>query len=93
MNKSNTTLYIGITNDLMRRVYEHKHELVEGFSKRYNLHKLVYFEETDDVSRAIDREKQLKNWHRDWKMNLIKQGNPEFKDLAADWFDDGEAGK
>jgi len=80
-NKNNTTLYIGVTNDLVRRIYEHKNELVDGFTKKYRLKKLVYFEILDDPENAIIREKQLKNWHRDWKINLITENNPEFTDL------------
>jgi putative endonuclease len=83
-NYTNTTLYIGVTNNLIKRVYQHKSEVVDGFSKTYKLNKLVYFEQTSDIMSAIQREKQLKNWHRDWKMNLIKQNNPEFKDLYND---------
>jgi len=70
-NKSNKVIYIGVTNDLERRMFEHRNKLVEGFTKRYNLMKLVYYEVTEDVESAISREKQLKNWHRDWKINLI----------------------
>jgi putative endonuclease len=81
-NKSNKVLYIGVTNDLIRRLFEHKNKLVDGFTKKYNLVKLVYYEATDDVEGALGREKQLKNWHRDWKINLIKQFNPEWKDLS-----------
>ena len=80
-NITNQVLYIGMTNNLQRRVYEHKHKLAEGFSKRYNLCKLVYYELTNDINATIAREKQLKRWHREWKINLIKQGNPEFDDL------------
>ena len=80
-NQMNSVLYIGVSNDLIRRMYEHKNKLVNGFSKRYNLNKLLYFEKTDNVEVAIQREKQLKNWHRQWKLNLIKENNPEFKDL------------
>lgn len=83
-NFSNTTLYIGITNNLERRFYEHKNGLVEGFSKKYKLNKLVYFEEFKYIDQAIAREKQLKNWHRDWKINLIKQQNPELSSLDAE---------
>jgi putative endonuclease len=81
-NKGNTTLYIGITNSLERRIYEHKNELVDGFTKKYQLKKLIYYEECSRAIDAIAREKQLKNWHRDWKINLIKSVNPTFKDLS-----------
>ena len=80
-NKWNTTFYIGVTNDLVRRIYEHKKGLIEGFSKKYNLEKLIYYEESQNIESAIIREKQLKNWHRDWKINLIKKNNSDFKDL------------
>lgn len=83
-NKHNTVFYIGITNNLERRDFEHKHQLIKGFSQKYQLHKLVYFEEFNDVKEAITREKQLKNWHRDWKLNLIRSTNPGFKDLSGD---------
>jgi putative endonuclease len=81
-NKSNKVLYIGVTNDLERRMYEHKNKMIDGFTKKYNLTKLVYFEVTTDVNSAIESEKQLKNWHRGWKINLIKEYNPEWKDLS-----------
>ncbi len=81
-NKSNKVLYIGVTNDLERRMYEHKNKMVDGFTKKYNLNKLVYFEGTTDVRGALEREKQLKNWHRSWKINLINEFNPEWKDLS-----------
>jgi len=80
-NKVNTVLYIGITSNLAKRIYEHKNKLVEGFSNRYNLNKLVYYEATESIISAIEREKQLKRWHRQWKENLIKEHNPEFRDL------------
>ncbi len=83
-NFRNTTFYIGVTNSLERRIFEHRQESVEGFSKKYKLKKLVYFEEYLDVREAIIREKQLKNWHRAWKINLIRKANPEFKDLLED---------
>jgi putative endonuclease len=83
-NKSNTVLYIGVTNNLERRVFEHKNKMINGFTKKYNLTKLVYFEETSDVRSAIEREKQLKNWHRDWKIKLITNFNPEWKDLSVE---------
>lgn len=77
----NGTIYIGVTNNLIRRVYEHKHGLVKGFTKEHNIHCLVYFEMTDSIEAAILREKQLKNWHRDWKKNLIERENPFWEDL------------
>ena len=80
-NLNNTTFYIGITNNLIRRIYEHKKEMVEGFTKRYKLKKLIYFEEFSKPYEAIAREKQLKNWHRQWKINLILKSNPNFEDL------------
>ena len=70
-NFSNTTFYIGVTNNLRRRVSEHKNKLVECFTSKYNLNKLVYFESTEDVEAALNREKQLKRWHRNWKVGLI----------------------
>ena len=66
-NKTNKVLYIGVTNNLIRRMYEHKNKLVDGFTKKYNLMKLVHFETTTDIHSALVREKQLKNWHRNWK--------------------------
>ena len=84
-NKTNSTLYIGVTNDLKRRIYEHKNKLYEGFSAKYNVNKLVYFEECSDIKSAIQREKNLKKWKRAWKNELIEKTNPEYKDLSADW--------
>ena len=89
-NKANRVLYIGVTNDLKKRIYQHKNRLVKGFTKKYNLTKLVYYEATNDAYEAIKREKQLKNWHRDWKMNLIKQLNPGWQDLSAEFLEDAE---
>ena len=83
-SKPQGTLYIGITNDLVRRVYEHKEGLAEGFTKKYNVKNLVYFEYTDCIESAILREKQLKFWHRDWKRRLIEENNPDWRDLYAD---------
>ncbi len=83
-NYLNTTLYIGVTNNLLRRIYEHKTKQNEGFSSKYNLNKLVYFETTESIEEALNREKQLKNWKREWKLALIKENNPEFKDLSYD---------
>jgi putative endonuclease len=79
-------LYIRVTNDLQRRTYEHKHKLVPGFSAKYNLHRLVYFEAFGHVGDAIMREKQLKGWLRSRKVALIQSQNPKWLDLAADWF-------
>jgi len=76
------TLYIGVTNNLERRMYEHKNKLVNGFSKKYNLNKLVYFEQSQSIANTITREKQLKNWHREWKINLIESMNPKWEDLS-----------
>ena len=86
-NRKNGTIYIGMTNNIKRRVFEHKTGFNEGFSKRYNLHRLVYAEFYKYVWDAIRREKQLKNWHRPWKIALIEEDNPEWEDLAADWYD------
>lgn len=86
-NKTNKVLYIGVTNNLIRRMYEHKNKLVNGFTKKYNLRKLVYFEVTNDIRSALVREKQLKNWHRDWKISMINEYNPEWRDLTEDWDD------
>jgi len=80
-NKKRGTLYIGVTNNLLRRVYEHKQGLVEGFTKQYNLHLLVFFEHCENAYGAIVREKQLKAWHREWKINQIEKENPEWNDL------------
>jgi putative endonuclease len=80
------TLYIGVTNDLTRRLYEHKHGLVEGFSKKYNVHRLIYYEETGDINVAIGREKEIKKWRRSKKIALIKSMNPKWQDLSEDWF-------
>ncbi len=84
-NYSQTSLYIGVTGNLQKRVWEHKNKFVEGFTKRYNIDRLVYYELTDSIETALNREKQLKRWHRDWKINLIKEMNPEFNDLSMDW--------
>ena len=83
-NYNETTFYIGVTGDLQKRIWEHK-KVVEGFTKKYNVDRLVYYELTEDVESALNREKQLKCWHRQWKINLIKEMNPEFKDLSENW--------
>jgi putative endonuclease len=76
------TLYIGVTSDLDRRVLDHKHDLVPGFTKRYGVHRLVWVEIHSDIREAIGREKQLKGWNRAWKIKLIEAGNPTWRDLA-----------
>lgn len=75
------TLYIGVTNDLVRRVYEHRSDIVRGFTKQYGVHKLVHYEIYDDVRLAIQREKRLKKWNRAWKIRLIEESNPNWSDL------------
>jgi putative endonuclease len=79
-------LYAGVTNDLFRRIWQHKNRQVPGFSSKYRIDRLVWFEETNDVRAAIAREKQIKTWRRRWKMNLIEFENPEWVDLAANWY-------
>jgi putative endonuclease len=79
-------LYIGVTNKLERRIFEHKNDLIDGFSKQYKCHRLVYYESFDDVTKAINREKQLKRWNRTKKVFLIERGNPTWEDLAAEWY-------
>ncbi len=80
-NKIYGTLYIGVTNDLLRRVFEHKEGKTKGFTSKYGLNKLVYYDESGDVNAAIRREKQLKKWNRQWKINLIEELNPNWNDL------------
>jgi putative endonuclease len=80
-SKRNGTLYIGVTGDLVKRVYEHKQNDVEGFTKQYKVHNLFYYETYGDVSEAILREKQMKKWNRQWKINLIEKHNPQWVDL------------
>lgn len=81
VNKSNEVIYVGVTNDLIKRIYEHKNKIFDGFTKKYNVDKLVYYEIYNDIEEAIKREKQLKNWHREWKLNIVKGINPGFNDL------------
>lgn len=81
-NWTSSVIYIGVTNDLIRRMYEHRNKLVDGFSKKYNLAKLVYYEQTTDVRSAIEREKQLKKWRREKKNTLIAGLNPQWLDLS-----------
>ena len=83
-SKKNGTLYIGVTNDLKRRIYEHKNNLIEGFTQKYQVHRLVYFEKIDDVYQALLREKRLKKWNREWKIKLIEGNNPEWNDLYSE---------
>jgi len=80
-SKSNGTLYTGVTNDLLRRVYEHKSGLIEGFTQKYKVHRLVYYEHVNDINSAIQREKKLKKWKRNWKIELIESMNPNWHDL------------
>jgi len=87
-SKVRGTLYIGVTNDLQRRVYEHKKAILKGFTKKYGVNRLVYFETFQDVNEAIKREKNLKKWKRAWKIKLIENDNSNWDDLADDWYDD-----
>ena len=82
--KRNGTLYVGVTSDLVRRVFEHRNNLVDGFTKKYGVHSLVYYEETDSIDSAIAREKQLKKWSRAWKIRLVEKVNPVWRDLYPD---------
>jgi putative endonuclease len=83
-SRRNGTLYIGVTSNLMKSVYEHKNNLADSFTKKYNVHKLVYYETTDDINRAITTEKRLKKWNRTWEIELIEKNNPEWKDLYSE---------
>ncbi|MDY6908435.1 MAG: GIY-YIG nuclease family protein [Thermodesulfobacteriota bacterium] len=80
-SKRNGTLYIGVTSDLVTRIWEHKNDMVEGFTKRYMIHKLVWYELHGSMESAINREKQLKEWKRKWKLELIESSNPNWEDL------------
>ena len=80
-SKKNGTLYIGMTNNLVKRIYEHKNKLIEGFTSKYNVNNLVYFEITNNANSAIHREKKLKGWKRKWKIDLIEKSNPNWEDL------------
>jgi putative endonuclease len=86
MASRSKVLYVGVTNDLGRRVYEHKHHLIKGFTDKYEVTKLVYYEETSDVKAAISREKQIKGWLRKKKTSLVKSMNPTWRDLAKEWY-------
>ena len=83
-SKRNGTFYIGVTSDLIKRVHEHKSDLVDGFTKKYRVHNLVYYETVDDIDSAIAREKQLKKWNRAWKVRLVEETNPDWRDLYPD---------
>lgn len=85
-NKTNGVLYIGLTNELERRLGEHKNKILKGFTFKYNVDKLVYFEEFDTYEEAFTRERRLKKWNREWKIELIEKGNPTWIDLSAEWF-------
>ncbi|WP_229266825.1 GIY-YIG nuclease family protein [Leptospira sp. severe_002] len=80
-SKIGGTLYIGVTNDLVKRVYQHKEGLVEGFTERHDVHRLVYFEQHSEIEAAIRREKRLKKWKREWKIRLVEESNPNWVDL------------
>ncbi|MBR6916797.1 MAG: GIY-YIG nuclease family protein [Clostridia bacterium] len=84
-NTNNRVMYIGVTNDIKRRMYEHKNKLIDGFTKRYNVHKLVYFETYTDINLAIRREKELKGWVRNKKNALVERNNPNWDDLSEKW--------
>ena len=90
MTNRSRTLYIGVTNNLERRVYEHKSESIDGFTRRYRMNRLVYFDATTSVEGAISREKELKGWRRSKKINLIEQANPGWKDLSDGWYEANE---
>lgn len=83
-SKRNGTLYIGVTSDLIKRIWEHKNNVVKGFTEKYNVHQLVYYELHDSMEAAITREKQLKKWNRAWKIRLIEESNPKWNDLYED---------
>ena len=80
-SKRNGTIYTGVTSDLLKRIWEHKNNFIDGFTKKYQVHLLVYFELHEDMQTAITREKQIKKWNRKWKINLIEEQNPQWDDL------------
>ena len=84
-NWNNKVMYVGVTNDLQRRAYEHEHKLLKGFTEKYNVNKLVYFEETGDIRAALAREKEIKKWRREKKNTLVHGMNPEWEDLSKEW--------
>ncbi len=83
-SERNGTLYVGVTSSLVKRIYEHKNDLADGFTKKYGVKMLVWFEMTSDISAAITREKQIKKWNRLWKLRLVDQSNPDWRDLYSD---------
>ena len=83
-NKRNGTLYVGVTSDLINRVWEHKNKIVKGFTQKYNVHRLVWYESHENFESAFKREKQIKEWKRNWKLELIEKMNPEWRDLYFD---------
>jgi len=85
-SRKNGTLYAGVTSDLERRIYEHKNNIIKGFTQKHNVHNLVYFEETNDVNEALLLEKRIKKWNIAWKIELIEKSNPDWKDLAEKWY-------
>ena len=87
MTNRSRTLYVGVTNDLERRVHEHKSGSVEGFTKRYKINRLVYFDATSNIEGAIAREKEIKKWRRSKKIDLVEAANPEWKDLSEGWYE------
>jgi putative endonuclease len=80
-SKKNGTIYVGVTGDLIKRIYEHKQNLIDGFTQKYGVHDLVYYEVHNEIEEAITREKQIKKWNRNWKLRLIEERNPDWKDL------------
>ena len=84
-NQTNKVLYVGVTNNLRRRLYEHRRKSVAGFTKKYNLYKLVWFEQTEDIRSAIAREKEIKGWRREKKNRLVEDINPDWRDLSEEW--------
>jgi putative endonuclease len=84
-NSNNKVMYVGMTNDLERRIYEHKNKLIKGFTEKYNINKLVYFEQTQDVLASIAREKEIKKWRREKKNQLVNLMNPKWEDLSSKW--------
>jgi len=87
-NWNNKVMYVGVTNNLERRVYEHKTKALKGFTEKYNVSKLVYFEHTTDVTAALERKKEIKKWRREKKNNLVHEQNPAWKDLSSEWGQD-----